>query len=290
MHSDMNPNDIALTAVAENRLNPYLQTVRDSPEASSSRSTPEPLTVATDGITIPETQPARPAAKPAKNLNMHGVFLHVLGDALGSIAVMISATIIWLSTWEHRFIFDPLISLIITAIILTSTIPLVRKASIILLQGTPRHLNMRDIRKELISLPGVADIHELHIWQLSDTKIIASVHVVCEVQSDFMDLANEIKRTLHAHGIHSVTVQPEFKKPLSATEDAQSLQSEKSADTAGCLLRCNDDVCGSAAECCPPDVVMEWTRESTSITVVTSNSTAVVDRSLGQRRTHQNEQ
>lgn len=85
---------------------------------------------------------ASPAVTPVKHnhnkmasLNMHGVFLHVLGDALGSVAVMVSALIIWLAPWPWRFMVDPVLSLIITAIILWSTIPLVRRASAILLQG-----------------------------------------------------------------------------------------------------------------------------------------------------------
>ena len=173
-----------------NRLNPYL------PHAD----------------VLPNGEDKSLAAKKRRhqNLNMHGVFLHVLGDALGSVAVIISALVIWLTTWEHRFVFDPIISLLITAIILVGTIPLVRSAGTILLQGTPQNMKMDQMRDELLKIDGVRDIHELHVWQLSDTKIIASVHVVCSEKASFMDLAAEIKQLLHNYGIHSITVQPEY--------------------------------------------------------------------------------
>ncbi|KAL8910227.1 MAG: hypothetical protein Q9171_004470 [Xanthocarpia ochracea] len=117
------------------------------------------------------------------DLNMRGVFLHVMGDALGNIGVIGSALIIWLTSWSWRNYADPAISLVITVIILGSAIPLCQAASRILLQAVPPGVSVDDIRADLQDLPGVISCHHLHIWQLSDTKKIASLHI--QVEFDF---------------------------------------------------------------------------------------------------------
>ncbi|KAG7005888.1 zinc/cadmium resistance protein [Physcia stellaris] len=114
------------------------------------------------------------------DLNMRGVFLHVLGDALGNIGVIGSALFIWLTQYSWRFYADPLISLIITVIILASAIPLCKAASRILLQAVPAGINVDDIKDDINLLPGVISCHHLHVWQLSDTKLIASLHIQLE--------------------------------------------------------------------------------------------------------------
>lgn len=149
--------------------------------------------------------------------NVRGMFLHVLGDALGNVGVMASALIIWLSHWKYRFYFDPLISLFITLIILKSAIPLVRDTARPLLQATPEDINVEDIREDIESLPGIRSCHHIHVWALTRSKLIATL----DVQLDFdfersegmqrwMRLAMEIKSCLHGHNIHNSTVQPEF--------------------------------------------------------------------------------
>ncbi|KAK7898131.1 Zinc resistance conferring protein, partial [Exophiala xenobiotica] len=111
------------------------------------------------------------------DLNMAGVFLHVLGDAVGNIGVIASARFIWLTQFSWRFYTDPLVSIIITAIILHSAIPLCTAASRILLQAVPEGINVNEIKQDITTLPGVADYHALHVWQLSDTDVIATVHI-----------------------------------------------------------------------------------------------------------------
>lgn len=93
--------------------------------------------------------------------NIRGMFLHVLGDALGNVGVMASALIIWLSDWPYRFYFDPIISLFITLIILKSAIPLVRDTAKPLLQATPEDINVQDIQEDIESLPGIRSCHHV---------------------------------------------------------------------------------------------------------------------------------
>lgn len=146
-------------------------------------------------------------------LNMRGVFLHVLGDALGSVAVIISALVVWLTEWQHKYYLDPALSLFITAIILGHTVPLVRRSAFILMQSVPDGLDMDEVRAHIGEVAGIRDVHELHVWQLADDKLVASVHVTVDTAADFMSLAREVKQVFHSFGIHSTTVQPEFVGP-----------------------------------------------------------------------------
>lgn len=146
-----------------------------------------------------------------KSLNMEGVFLHVLGDALGNVGVIATALFIWKTRYSWKYYMDPVISLVITAIIFSSALPLCRRASSILLQGVPTSVNADEVKEDLVSLPGVEDIHDLHIWLLSEDFYIATLHVSVSLdEEDFMTLAQKIRTCLHGHGIHSITIQPEF--------------------------------------------------------------------------------
>ncbi|KAJ1916759.1 Zinc resistance conferring protein [Tieghemiomyces parasiticus] len=168
-------------------------------------------------------------------LNMRAVFLHVLGDALANLAVIASALIIWLSDSPYRFYFDPAISLVINTVIVYFTLPLVKSASYILLQSVPESVSIGSLRSEIRGLPHVLSIHELHVWQLSDTQIIGSVHVFVSRslgETGFMQLAIAIKAIMHRHGIHSTTIQPEF------VPNPEHVENNIEAAETACLLRC----------------------------------------------------
>lgn len=213
------------------------------------------------------------------DLNMRGVFLHVMGDALGNIGVIGSALFIWLTSYSWRFYADPIISLIIACIIMASAWPLCKAASRILLQAVPAHISIDDIREDIQDIPGIFECHEFHVWQLSDSQTVASLHI--QVEFDFkgegsaryMELARAVKRCLHAYGIHSVTLQPEFcldpehrhvsgsasenegsdsgnpREASKAGSKAASMRNE-----AACLLDGGNN-CGDAGKRCPPSTV-----------------------------------
>ncbi|RMZ89622.1 hypothetical protein DV736_g3148, partial [Chaetothyriales sp. CBS 134916] len=204
------------------------------------------------------------------DLNMRGVFLHVLGDALGNIGVIATALIIWLCSFPGRYYFDPAISLVITAIILWSAIPLCKAASRILLQAVPVGLNIDKIKEDIEDLDRVIECHHLHVWQLSGSKLIASLHVKvdCDIQgsgsASYMHLAREIRQCLHGYGIHSSTIQPEFTSytgvddpdalagagPDSASATRTAGSSNNAASDNDCLLDCGDS-CAAGKMCCP---------------------------------------
>lgn len=147
----------------------------------------------------------------SKSLNMEGVFLHVLGDALGNIGVIMTAFFIWKTEFWWRYYMDPVISLIITAIIFSSAMPLCRRTSAILLQAVPQTVNADEVRDDIVSLPGIYDIHDLHIWILREDLYVATLHVsVSSSPQQFMHLAQQIRTCMKGHGIASTTIQPEF--------------------------------------------------------------------------------
>ena len=103
-------------------------------------------------------------------MNISGVFLHVMADALGSVVVMISASVIWLTDWEYKDYLDPVLSLVIVIIICSTTWPLLRDSTLILLNSIPPHINLLELETRLISsVSGVSSIHELHVWRLVGT-------------------------------------------------------------------------------------------------------------------------
>ena len=214
------------------------------------------------------------------DLNMRGVFLHVAGDALGNVGVICAALAIWLTDYFWTPYADPAISLVITLIILGSAIPLCKAASRILLQAVPAGISVDDIKGDIEELPGILSCHHLHVWQLSDAKVVASLHV--EVEFDFkgegsaryMLLARQVRRCLHEYGIHSSTIQPEFcldsghrhtSAPHSDHEGSGSPKTKtgsKGASKAGsmrseaeaCLLDCGDE-CDESSQCCAPSTM-----------------------------------
>lgn len=142
-------------------------------------------------------------------LNMKAVFLHVLGDALGSVGVIISAIIVEWTQWSLKYYVDPAVSLIIAIIIVCTTIPLFRKTTGIVLHIVPDSIPIDILHNEIKKIPYIYDIHEFHVWQLSDHKTIASIHLVINQIANSMDTISAVKKVLHDFNIHSTTIQLE---------------------------------------------------------------------------------
>ncbi|KAJ6180382.1 hypothetical protein N7519_010843 [Penicillium mononematosum] len=147
------------------------------------------------------------------DLGMMGVMLHVIGDAINNLGVMAAGLIIWLAApHTGRYYADPGVSMFIAILIILSSLPLMRRAGMILLESVPTGVDMGDVKHDLEKIKGVDSIHELHIWRLNQQKTLASVHVVVSDDSveNFMKTARVINECFHAYGIHSITLQPEL--------------------------------------------------------------------------------
>lgn len=183
----------------------------------------------------------------ASQMNMRGVFLHVLSDALGSVIVIVSALVVWLTQWSYRYYMDPLLSLLLVILILKSVWPLLQESALILLQTVPTHIQVDAIQQRLLeNVDGVLAVHEFHVWQLAGDRIIASAHIRCRNLSEYMKIAEQVKEFFHNEGIHSTTIQPEF-------IDYQSNSEIKETPTEDCVLDCpkTDKPCNHAT-CCGP--------------------------------------
>jgi zinc transporter 1 len=237
-----------------------MQHHRPSLDSALSPVLTDDLPLATPADPSTDTTPLLHNAQPAHNhghahgsMNMRALVLHVLGDALGNVGVIATGLIIWKSTWEYKSYCDPVISLIITVIIFSSALPLVRSASFILLQGVPSTVSLEQVKDSILRVDGVLSLHELHVWQLSENKLIASVHVLASRSHDFMPIAVKIRKVLHHLGIHSSTIQPEYYHP-NTTIPEENLKT--SADSS-CLIMCPaDQECNPLENaCCPPTPV-----------------------------------
>ncbi|KAF7309025.1 Cation efflux protein [Mycena kentingensis (nom. inval.)] len=187
----------------------------------------------------------------AGSMNMRALVLHVLGDALGNVGVIATGLVIWQTSWSFKYYFDPLISIVITMIIFSSALPLVRSASFVLLQGVPSTISFDEVRSAILAVDGVLSLHELHIWQLSESKNVASVHVMSKPESDFMSIASKIRKALHDHGIHSCTIQPEYYRAEPHNGNG-TVQPARDLETS-CLVLCPPDACNPQdSACCPP--------------------------------------
>ncbi|KAG6000579.1 hypothetical protein E4U21_005336 [Claviceps maximensis] len=202
--------------------------------------------------TLPRKAGAKASGHNHADMGMNAMMLHVLGDALGNVGVIITALIIWLTDWPGKLYCDPAVSLVITAIILKTSIPLTRATARVLLQATPENISIQEIRQDIEGLPGVVSCHHIHVWQLSDTKIVASMHLqvafpINEHSGEkYMQLAKRARKCLHGFGIHSATIQPEFclDQQQRHVGDAAALRIDGGLDGASdntCLLECVDD-------------------------------------------------
>jgi cobalt-zinc-cadmium efflux system protein len=110
-----------------------------------------------------------------ESLNIRGAFLEVLSDFLGAGAVIVAAVIIGLTGFERA---DPIASLLIAALIIPRTWRLLRQAGDVLLEATPKDVNLADVRRHMLATDGVIDVHDLHAWTITSGVNVLSAHVV----------------------------------------------------------------------------------------------------------------
>ena len=112
-----------------------------------------------------------------ESLNVRGAFLEVAADALGSLAVIVSALVILTTGWQAA---DPIASLAIGLMIVPRTLKLLRETLDVLLESAPRDVDIREVRAHILALDGVEDIHDLHAWTITSGLPVLSAHVVVD--------------------------------------------------------------------------------------------------------------
>lgn len=149
-----------------------------------------------------------PKQKKGKNINVQGAYLHVLGDSIQSIGVMIGGAIIWYKPeWK---IVDLICTLIFSVIVLGTTIRMLRSILEVLMESTPREIDATKLEKGLLEMKEVVAVHELHIWAITVGKILLACHVkiMPEANADLVldNVLNYIKRE---YNISHITIQIE---------------------------------------------------------------------------------
>ena len=141
------------------------------------------------------------------NLNMHGAYLEIFADTIGSVGVIIAGIII-IST--KFYLADALISIGIALFILPRTWSLLKKSIHILIEGTPSHLTHEEIKKSILQVKGVTGIFDLHIWTITSGMHALSAHVVIMDHLNSQEILQEINSILeNKYGINHATIQIE---------------------------------------------------------------------------------
>ena len=148
-----------------------------------------------------------------QNLNIRAALLHVMGDALGSVAAIVAGGVIYFTGWTP---IDPLLSLLIGGLILSSSVRLLKEALHGTLDGVPAHIDLDGLGRRLAGVPGVREVHDLHVWPIGAERLALSAHVRLENLASWPQILDELSEIAEHQGIEHVTFQPESIRSIQA--------------------------------------------------------------------------
>lgn len=140
------------------------------------------------------------------SMNVRGAYLHVLGDLLASVGTIVAAIVIALTGWLHA---DPIASLVTTALIVRGAWALVRESVDVLLESTPAHISLQDVRARLEGIPGVESVHDLHVWTVTSGVVALSAHAIVPDVNRQQEVLESACHLMSHMGIDHITVQIE---------------------------------------------------------------------------------
>lgn len=140
------------------------------------------------------------------SLNARGAYLHVLGDLLGSVGTVAAALLI---RWTGWLAADPIVSILVTALVVRSAWRLVRESVDVLLEATPSHISLGAVRTSLEGIPGIESVHDLHVWTVTSGVIAMSAHAVVKEPERHQNVLRDAMSAMEGFGIGHVTVQIE---------------------------------------------------------------------------------
>ena len=152
-----------------------------------------------------------------KDLNIRGAFLHLIFDAIISFGVVVSGIIIYFTNWN---IIDPIVGIIITILIIVGTWNLLKQSLNLVMDGVPKNIDFKKVKKYLSNLPNVIEVHDLHIWALSTNENALTTHLV---------MSNKI------HNFSYLKIQKELQKKF----DIQHTTIQLEENYQSCLNSCN---------------------------------------------------
>jgi cobalt-zinc-cadmium efflux system protein len=142
-----------------------------------------------------------------ESINVRGAYVEVVGDLLGSAGVIVAAVVIGFTGWSQA---DPIVAVLVALMILPRTFALGRSAVRILVQAAPERLDITEVRARLAAVPGVCDVHDLHVWTLTSGMDVASAHLSLDPAAELGDVLSVAREALHHHfDIDHATLQVE---------------------------------------------------------------------------------
>jgi cobalt-zinc-cadmium efflux system protein len=146
-----------------------------------------------------------------KDINVKSAFLHLMADALVSLALVVGGIIIY---YTHLYWIDPVLSLLVCGVIIASTWNLLKESFRLSLDGVPSDVNIQDIREIALKIKGVEEIHHLHVWAISTTENALTAHIIVnenETLQNIHTIKEGLKHELQHHNIHHITIETETK-------------------------------------------------------------------------------
>lgn len=159
-----------------------------------------------------------------QTINTRGALLHVMGDLLGSVAALTAGAVIYFTGWMP---IDPILSLLISALILYSSLHLLREVLQVIMEGVPLNIDLIEVGNAMAAIENVNSVHDLHIWTLSSGRHALSAHLVIDKFEKWQSIRDEQSEMLKARfAVEHITLQPEsttkiiqpisfIKKPMS---------------------------------------------------------------------------
>ncbi|MYN10751.1 cation diffusion facilitator family transporter [Pseudoduganella aquatica] len=143
-----------------------------------------------------------------KSMNTRAALVHVMGDLLGSVAALIAGAVIWYTGWMQ---IDPLLSILVSLLILKSTVAILRESYHHLMEGVPEQIDYPQVGADLEQVAGVVSVHDLHVWSMSPGHPALIGHIEVRDLQAWPAILADIKAVLLArHGIDHVTLQAEL--------------------------------------------------------------------------------
>jgi cobalt-zinc-cadmium efflux system protein len=141
------------------------------------------------------------------DLNMRGAWLHIIGDALGSVGAILAGALMSIYGW---YAADPLFSCLIGLLIIWSSWHLIKESTNVLLEGTPSHINLAAVEDAILQTDGVEDMHDLHVWTITSGREALSAHVIHVETISQAELLKELRAKLSERfGVDHLTIQME---------------------------------------------------------------------------------
>jgi cobalt-zinc-cadmium efflux system protein len=141
------------------------------------------------------------------NINTRAALVHVIGDLLGSVAAIAAGAVIWFTGWMQ---IDPLLSILVSLLILKSTLTILRETYHSLMEGVPHGIDYLAVGADLAQVPGVLSVHDLHVWDMSPGQPALIGHLRIRSMREWPEVLTSVHQMLLAkHGIDHVTLQPE---------------------------------------------------------------------------------